>query len=156
MVTGGHQDSREVDPVELEGGRKSTPSQSSVSSSTNLTQPNRTTRDGAAPLFRPIDLGTGYEGEDRMQAMQQKVSYLTRSMHHNLQALAMRGDSLVELERRAGSVEVESRSFSRGAKKVERNLWWKERNFQVAFFAFLGIVLSLLLAYILVKKMMPM
>lgn len=148
----GAANARVDDESEARGTEKTASSQLTVSSSTNLTQPNWRE---PSPLFRPMDLVEDCTDEEKVQSMQRKVSHLTRTMHHNLQALAVRGDDLADLERRAGRVELDSKCFAKAAVKVDRNIWWQQRHFHIAFFSIAGAVLVLILLFILLKQVIP-
>ncbi|PJF18003.1 hypothetical protein PSACC_02144 [Paramicrosporidium saccamoebae] len=56
--------------------------------------------------FRPADLPSPGDSSEKTRALQKKVTYLSRTMHHNLQAAMLRGDDLVDLGRKAGELEL--------------------------------------------------
>lgn len=141
--------------------RISTPSASPVSifggseaSASGLVEPLGEKRASvpSTPIFRPVDLPSLENHEEHTRELQKKVSHLTRTMHHNLQYVLKRGSNLTDLEKRLGTLELESKSFQRTAGKVDKKLWWKINRPTFLGAWILATLILVVVAYLILKR----
>ena len=104
-------------------------------------------------VFRPMDLANTPHSRDQTQELHRKVSHLTRTMHHNLQYVSQRGADLQRLENQVGQLELGSKMFNRSSSVVDKKLWWEERNGMFIALAGLGVIVSLVIVYLFIRKL---
>lgn len=91
---------------------------------------------------------------ENTKQLQKKVTYLSRTMHHNLQAAMLRGDDLAEMERKASSLELGSKAFTKTAVTVHKKVWWEEQKHGRMAVMALAAVVALMIAWILIKNIL--
>jgi hypothetical protein len=105
--------------------------------------------------FRPAELSSLRVSSEKARTLQKKVTYLSRTMHHNLQAAMLRGDDLVDLERKAGELELGSKAFSKASTDAHRIIWWNEQRYRRIALGALVIVTCLFTLWVIIRHYLP-
>lgn len=79
---------------------------------------------------RPGSTATSVDTQ-KTKDIQAKVDNATQTMEKNIQAATQRGESLTDLQDKTAAVAAQSQAFSKNAKVVKKNLWWKNMKFTI-------------------------
>ncbi|RKP27620.1 synaptobrevin, partial [Syncephalis pseudoplumigaleata] len=85
------------------------------------------------------------QADSKLKHMQAQADELKHIMKENIDLAVNRGEDLAEIEQKAEHLNEAAGQFKKGAKHVERRMWWKDTKLRLIICAVVIIVLIVII-----------
>jgi predicted nucleic acid-binding Zn-ribbon protein len=92
--------------------------------------------------------------DPKIQEIQQNIKQVQGIMEDNIKKTLDRGDKMQDLEDKSRRLEEDSKGFNDGAKRLHRQLWWKNKKMTMIIILVILAIIGILalVIYLSVRK----